>query len=193
MRHLSALALALVVALAILPQAAAGNRSYLFAESAHAFFAGSDASGCLRTTVDLLGLRQRTQLVPPALGEWQEMVEFFVTQEDTCSGAVLLRASESGPPAEMRFQVSSSLAAGALDAIVPATLYPSGSAVLVTIHLTWKATGATTSVEQPWDAGFTRTDSSRPAEASGHVYLETTNLTPTGQTSVASLARTVLN
>ena len=193
MRHLSAFALALVVALAILPQVAASNRTYLFAESAHAFYATSDASGCLRTTVDLLGLHQRTQLVPPALGEWQEMVEFFVTQDDTCSGAVLLRASESGPPTEMRFQVGSSLASGTLDAIVPATIYPSGRAVLVTIHLTWKATGLATSTEQPWDAGFTRTDTSRPAEASGHVYLETTDLTPTGQTSVASLARIVLS
>jgi hypothetical protein len=193
MRRLSALVLSLVLSLAALPATAAGDRSYLFAESAHASFASTDASGCIRTTVDLLGIRQRTQLVPPDLGDWRAFVEFSIIQEDTCSGAVLLQASESGPPAQMRFRVGSSLASGALDADVPATAYPGGTAAVVGVHLTWKATGAVTSTEQPWDAGFTRTDTRRPAEATGHVYLGSADLTPAGGTGLASLARTVLS
>ncbi len=138
MRHLPALALALALAVALtaLPLAAAReSRVYLFAERAHASFSSTVASGCVRTTVDLLGLRLRTKLIPADLGSWRHVVKIFITQDDTCTGAELLWASEGGPPVEMRLQVSDGLASGSLNAIVPATVYPERTADQVTVHL----------------------------------------------------------
>src|SRR5262245_11987780 len=89
-----AVLVALVATVVPLTSGAASDTS-IRRDAAGAFFASTDPTGCIVTTIDVSATNER---IKPAGGAWETRVaaEMFLSQKNTCDGTELLRASERG-------------------------------------------------------------------------------------------------
>lgn len=161
--------------------ASAGPDTNIRRDAAGAFFSSTDPTGCIVTTIDVSATHER---IKPAGGAWETRVaaEMFVTQNNTCDGIELLRASEQGDQ-DVSFNLSG-LSDGDLDGAVTIFDFVSGTSAVATLHLHWRGVGEVTETEEHSE-GSHQVVSTRSALATGTIVIGGTNLTPESAQSAA--------
>jgi hypothetical protein len=167
---------------AVLPlTAGAGSDTIIRRGAAGAFFASTDPTGCIVTTVDVSATHER---IKPAGGAWETRVaaEMFVAQKNTCDGIELLRASERGAQ-DVSFNLSG-LSDGVVEGTVTIYDFVSDATAVAALHLRWRGVGEVTETEE--DSGSShQVVSTRAAIATGTLVIGGTNLTPEPAQSAA--------
>jgi hypothetical protein len=127
-------------------------------QAAGAFFDQLDAGGCVRTTIDIAGFRERSSTI-------REFAETFVHVVDECRGQDLVRASEAGTQA-IDFEPRQ-LGHAELRGAITVHDFVTDRDLQLTVELEWDGVGRVTT-----DRSGTQRHSTRRAEANGELRLE---------------------
>jgi hypothetical protein len=154
-------------------------------ESADARFYSTDPSGCVTTEVFVLV--NRGKLGGPAnQADTSEQPSLRISQVDDCKQIPLMNAFGSVQQ-KGHFKVDNGLASATLYTTIPVFDQVSGRSLEIDVSLAWSATGAAFSTadhiyfQSPGHVVQLKNavqGTHRPAQASGAVFLDTTNFTP---------------
>lgn len=183
-RNTTPICLAAAFGLALLFPAVRAQASvyHVQGESAHAYFTGVDAAGCVYTSVDLNAFENRSQQPPgpPQHGSWASL---YIYQFDYCRSVTLLNAEGEVQLAAEALTVSGGLHSARLTTGFPMYDYASGGPVQAFLDLTWTGSGelsqggSRSSYSAPQYSSKGRySGSSRQAEVSGTVQVGGANV-----------------
>jgi hypothetical protein len=180
-----------VTALVVLATpASAASVAKFSGDAASAGFGSVDASGCVFTSAFVFGVDQSSHR-PPGAPTPESFLSLFIDQFNQCTQTELLLAQAVGVQLDAAdFQVNSTLTTATLNrSSISAFDFVSGSTILLSVNLTWTATGPlgqvinksqfhsrNCKVSEHFDEKF------RDAQATGSISNGTTNFTPSPST-----------